>query len=163
MGERADQRSEAVGATGDGGAEAGAAPPPDAAKPSLRFTIPVKTVSESNRRDHWTQRAKRVSVQRNAAAIYVYQASMWTNGFRCLPKQLIGRSPAGKLTITMTRVSPGTLDDDNLRGALKGVRDGIATSLGIDDGDPSLRWEYAQRPGKTGSYAVEVVIAPEFK
>lgn len=161
MGERADQRPEAVGATGDGEAEAGASyAAPARREPALRFAIPVKTISESNRRCHWSERAKRVSAQRKAAGIYTYQAAMWTAGFRCLPKQVIGRSPTGRLTIHMTRVSPGILDDDNLRSALKGVRDGIATSLGVDDGHDSLRWEYAQRRGKQEEYAVEVVITP---
>lgn len=36
------------------------------------------------------------------------------------------------------------LDDDNFVGACKHLRDAIAASLGIDDGDPRLRWEYSQ-------------------
>jgi hypothetical protein len=48
------------------------------------------------------------------------------------------------LTITLTRYSSGTLDSDNLAGAFKACRDGVADYLGIDDGDPSLTWAYAQ-------------------
>jgi hypothetical protein len=36
------------------------------------------------------------------------------------------------------------LDDDNFVGACKHLRDAIAASLGLDDGDPCLRWEYSQ-------------------
>jgi hypothetical protein len=36
------------------------------------------------------------------------------------------------------------LDDDNFIGACKHLRDAIAASLGLDDGDPRLRWEYGQ-------------------
>ena len=36
------------------------------------------------------------------------------------------------------------LDDDNFVGACKHLRDAIAASLGLDDGDPRLRWEYGQ-------------------
>ena len=36
------------------------------------------------------------------------------------------------------------LDDDNLAGGLKWLRDAIARSLGIDDGDRRVRFEYAQ-------------------
>ena len=36
------------------------------------------------------------------------------------------------------------LDDDNFVGACKHIRDAIAASLGLDDGDPCLRWEYSQ-------------------
>lgn len=46
--------------------------------------------------------------------------------------------------VRLTRLSPGTLDDDNLRGALKAVRDGVADRLGVDDRDPRVTWEYAQ-------------------
>ncbi len=44
------------------------------------------------------------------------------------------------------------LDDDNLQGGLKALRDAISKSLGVDDGDPMLSWHYRQvrtegRPG----------------
>lgn len=44
------------------------------------------------------------------------------------------------------------LDDDNLSGGCKALRDAIAASLGIDDGDKRIRFEYHQvittgRPG----------------
>ena len=40
--------------------------------------------------------------------------------------------------IIITRVSSGTLDDDNLGGALKPIRDGIADALAVNDADFSL-------------------------
>lgn len=40
--------------------------------------------------------------------------------------------------IVITRVSSGTLDDDNLGGALKAIRDGVADALEINDRDFSL-------------------------
>jgi len=36
------------------------------------------------------------------------------------------------------------LDDDNFVGACKHLRDGIAESIGFDDGDKRLRWQYQQ-------------------
>ena len=36
------------------------------------------------------------------------------------------------------------LDDDNLTGGLKWLRDAIAKSLGIDDGDKRIQFEYGQ-------------------
>lgn len=36
------------------------------------------------------------------------------------------------------------LDDDNFVGACKHLRDAIAASLGLDDGDKRIRWEYSQ-------------------
>jgi hypothetical protein len=36
------------------------------------------------------------------------------------------------------------LDDDNFCGACKYLRDAIAESIGLDDGDSRLRWQYQQ-------------------
>jgi len=63
------------------------------------------------------------------------------------------------LVVTLCRVAPRTLDDDNLRGATKGLRDGVADALGINDNDPRVTWEYQQRRGHAGEYAVSVTIA----
>lgn len=50
-----------------------------------------------------------------------------------------------KTYICMVRVGPRTLDDDNLTGALKPVRDSIARWLGIDDGSSRLDFKCRQR------------------
>lgn len=102
--------------------------------------LPIKTVSEANRRDHWAARAKRAKAQRWAAFCYVP-----THPLPCV--------------VTLTRIGPRLLDDDNLRGALKAVRDGIADRLGVDDADPRVEWRYAQRRGEPRQYAVDVAIA----
>lgn len=60
--------------------------------------------------------------------------------------------------VTMTRISPGTLDDDNLRPALKSIRDGIADAFGVKDNDPRIEWRYAQERGKPKAYAVRIRI-----
>lgn len=39
------------------------------------------------------------------------------------------------------------LDDDNLVGGCKALRDAIAKSLGLDDGDKRIWWEYSQHIG----------------
>ncbi len=67
-------------------------------------------------------------------------------------------SPQVPATITLTRLAPRILDCDNLRGALKAVRDGIADWLGVDDGDPRLTWEYGQekRVGEPMGVRVEI-------
>jgi len=54
--------------------------------------------------------------------------------------------------VRLTRVAPGTrpLDDDNLRGALKNVRDAVAKWLGIDDGDSRVTYAYKQERGPWG-------------
>lgn len=52
------------------------------------------------------------------------------------------------------------LDDDNLAGSAKSLRDGIADRLQIDDRDPRVQWKYAQRKGEPKQYAVEIEINP---
>jgi hypothetical protein len=101
--------------------------------------LAIRTVSEMNARGHWSARARRMKAHRQAA--YVYTSAM------PLP-----------CVVTLTRVSAGTLDDDNLRSALKGVRDGVADRLGCDDADPRIRFEYGQVKGKRGEYAVLVDV-----
>jgi hypothetical protein len=60
--------------------------------------------------------------------------------------------PRPPCTVTLTRISPASrpLDDDNLRGALKNVRDAVAKWIGIDDGDDAVRYAYAQERGPWG-------------
>jgi hypothetical protein len=120
--------------------------------------IPVKTVSEANTRGHWSQRAKRAKEQRQAAYLRCYMASMSAAGGGVHPRTLPYLFGRKRIVIDLTRVSPGTLDDDNLRSALKATRDGIADALGLDDRDKALTWTYQQRRGKKGQYEVHVVL-----
>ena len=48
--------------------------------------------------------------------------------------------------VGLTRFGSKELDDDNLRRALKPVRDGVAKWLGIDDADKRVTWVYSQQP-----------------
>lgn len=69
--------------------------------------------------------------------------------------------PAGPLVVRLTRISPGRLDDDNLRAAIKGIRDQIAREMGVDDRDPLVRWDYdspGQERGPRGYSAVRIEI-----
>lgn len=49
------------------------------------------------------------------------------------------------------------LDDDNLQGGAKPLRDAIAETLHIDDGDPRIRFEYDQIETR-GSTGTQVLI-----
>jgi hypothetical protein len=43
------------------------------------------------------------------------------------------------------------MDDDNLPGSLKAIRDEVASVLGVDDGDRArIRFAYAQERGEWG-------------
>lgn len=108
--------------------------------------IPVVTVSESNSHEHWRGRQRRAKDQRTA----VWGTWRVVNPRVTLP-----------VLVRLVRVSPRELDDDNLRGALKHVRDEVAAQLGLpDDRDPRVRWDYGQRKGKPGEKAVVVEIEP---
>jgi hypothetical protein len=106
------------------------------------FVVPVKTASTSNLREHWAQRHKRVAGQKAATRL---MCPAWAAG--------------PLLTVRLTRVSPRPLDDDNLRGALKSVRDAVATWLKVDDASPLVRWEYGQEKGEP-AVRVDVERAP---
>jgi hypothetical protein len=68
------------------------------------------------------------------------------------------KAPAVPCTVLLTRVGPTNgLDDDNLRGSLKGVRDELADWLGVDDRSPLVTWVYAQNRAK--HWGVEVSVA----
>ena len=65
-----------------------------------------------------------------------------------------------KLSITLHRFAPSSgLDDDNLRGALKWVRDAVAEALGVkDDRDPRYIWNYMQ--GRGAGHSVGITLIP---
>jgi hypothetical protein len=61
---------------------------------------------------------------------------------------------APPLRITMTRIGARALDNDNLEGAFKPVRDGITDGLGLkDDAERAgLEWVCEQRRGAPKEY-----------
>jgi hypothetical protein len=60
------------------------------------------------------------------------------------------------LIVRIIRVSAGKLDDDNVIGCAKWLRDGIAEALGIDDGGRFVQWRYGQLRGPKGTHSVIV-------
>jgi hypothetical protein len=108
---------------------------------TLIATVPMHTPNPTNgSHGHWWSKSKTKAHQR-------YIIGSWLGVLRPLPTP--------PLVVTLTRLSPGTLDDDNLRPALKSVRDGVADALGLpDDRDPRVEWRYGQRTQK--EWGVEV-------
>jgi len=112
---------------------------------ALVFTIPVKVVSTANLRENRFVRAKRTAGHRDAARAH---ALKWLS-----PE--LRAAPAWD--VSLVRIGRGQLDDDNLAGAFKAIRDGIAKALGVDDGDRTrVRFFYGQRTG--GEPAAEIKI-----
>lgn len=92
---------------------------------------------------HWSAKARLRKVHRKVATMHA----------------LAARPPALPLVVTVTRVAPsrGLDPHDGLGAALKGVIDGIADALGIDDRDSRVQWRLLQR---RGPWAVSVSFAP---
>lgn len=109
--------------------------------------LPIKTVAGLNAREHWRKRAKRVRAERLAANFGIRSPKM----------------PSLPIAVTLIRLSAGKLDDDNLQGAFKAIRDGVADAYGVPDNDPRIQWQYAQERCKRGEFGVriEVVAAGE--
>lgn len=118
------------------------------AHPCYSFTLPLRVVSETNQRGHWSKTHRRRKAQRTWATL----------GARHAMGPSEGLVPSSELRIVLARIAPRSLDDDNLRGALKAVRDGLADYFGVDDADPRMTWDYEQRRGRPKEYAVHVTI-----
>lgn len=109
---------------------------------SIQVLLPIRLVSVANQREHWAVRAKRTADER-----WIAHARL--NAFQV---------PAGKCVVTLVRVAPRALDDDNLRSAFKAVRDGVADWLGVKDSSPLVKWVYRQERGKAKEYAVSISV-----
>lgn len=72
--------------------------------------------------------------------------------------KLAGIRIKARYRVTLTRISAGALDDDNLRLALKSARDSIAACIGIDDKSPIVEWAYQQEIGAKGLPAVRIEV-----
>lgn len=122
------------------------APPELRSDDVIRFAFPCKTTNPSNgSRGHWYAHASEVRSQRRKAWAYAKSSGTLRMATHKVPQ-----------VVRLTRAAPSNgLDDDNLRSALKAIRDGIADALGVDDRDPRVTWEYDQR---RGPYSVEVEI-----
>jgi hypothetical protein len=102
----------------------------------LELWIPVRTRNPTNgAHGHWSVTAEMRKRVRRTTDLAWLEAGLQ---HRIQPV----------LRITLTRVSPRALDDDNLRPALKSVRDAVAMRLRADDATPLIRWEYQQTFGR---------------
>lgn len=109
----------------------------------ITVDLPIKTGSGLNERVHWGTRARMAKLERGTSCLMVKAKVNW----------------AGSRTVVkLTRYSFGELDDDNLKGSLKSVRDGVADAFGIADNDKRVKWEYAQEKCKRGAYGVRIQI-----
>ena len=107
----------------------------------LRVVVPgLRLRGGLNARLHWRARAREVRAERAAVR-------------QVLPDVRVPM-PA---TVQIVRVAPSAgVDDDNLAGCCKAVRDEVAAWLGVDDGPAGpVTWTVGQR---RGPWAVEIEI-----
>lgn len=117
---------------------------------SVSVFVEVKTVSEANRsrHEHWSSINARASSQKEITTYKLRAAYV-----RC-PFPL-------PLVVKLTRRGARLLDDDNLRGALKAVRDAVARYLEVDDKHSEIvRYDYAQELAGKRPCGVTIEIAP---
>lgn len=110
---------------------------------AILLDLPLKTVSEINRHEHWRRRQKRVKAQRREVW------AEWKNNVK-------GRVKL-PCKVILTRVGPKTLDSDNLYSALKAVRDEVAQLLGVKD-DPDSPAQFECRQKAIGEHSYRVII-----
>jgi hypothetical protein len=116
------------------------------------FEIPVNVISELNWRGHRMERHRRLKKHKDSAygailmqARHFFQYGKWDKTVTA--------------HITLIRVKgprQRDFDGDNLQASMKGVRDGIAMALHIDDGSKRLAWEYRQEKGGKPGVRVEI-------
>jgi hypothetical protein len=117
------------------------------------ITLPIKTESESNLREHWGAKHRRSSKQRWNTKIIVQSK------LNSLPSDhplMVAIRKYRPLSITLVRLAPRKLDEGNIQAAFKAVQDGVSDALDIDDGSPLLHWSYEQRKGEPKEYSVVV-------
>lgn len=108
--------------------------------------LPLRTGRGLNDRTHWSKRARINKRHRGTACLFVRSAIRTAH--MTLPA-----------TVHLVRLSSMFLDDDNLQGALKSIRDGVADAFGVDDGRKSpLTFTYAQAKCKRGAHGVRIEI-----
>lgn len=121
----------------------------DVSERRVTMRIPIRLMSEANQREHWRVKAKRVAQHRAIGRIGL--------GPKVKGQPWIATRP---VLVTITRIGPRKLDDDNLASSAKALRDGIADAMQVDDGDARITWRYDQATGRTYAVDVEIIEAP---
>lgn len=118
----------------------------------LAVTVPIATVSELNRRDHWAEKHRRSKQQRELTTLLLRSANVDKKALRA------------PFVVTLTRIAPGAIkDSDNLASSTKAVRDAVASFLGVDDadvtGNGSVRWVVLQEKGPEYGLKIQIQCA----
>lgn len=116
-------------------------------KKIIDWKLPLRTVSESNSREHWYAKALRAKIQKKSIW-YAFNEDRPNIPLPCIVK--------------LSRKGPRLLDSDNLQSSFKAIRDQVADQIipglppGRADGDPRIEWQYDQSKDKVYSVQIEV-------
>lgn len=131
--------------------------------PLLELCISLQTISELNSREHWSKKHKLHKKQQLLTRFALQNHAKRAITLPC--------------RVVLTRLSSRLLDDDNLVGAFKYIRDEVAFFLfpeksyyiqnkgkqvlmkGLADDDKRVTWEYEQKKNK-GEQQVQIQIFP---
>lgn len=106
----------------------------------------LRTWNEANEHCYWRKRRERVATQRSLTTLAL--------------NTHVRTRPALPVVVTLTRISPGMMDDDGAITALKSVRDAVAAWLGVDDGPRETRVDWRYAPQKRDKvHGVEIQIS----
>lgn len=103
--------------------------------------LPMKLVSIANAGEHFHERKRRVKAEHDIVNQAIKRRDL----------------PPLPVKVTITRIGPRALDDDNATISAKGVRDAIARLYEWDDGSPKYQWIVKQQKGE---YGVLIEIEP---
>lgn len=141
--------------------------PPRAPRPgeTALLELDLRVVTESNSKESWVAKHfERTDPQRTAVAWAWNRAGLPRATFHVEPSRS-GKRMAKRFTtshpptvVRCVRLAAGELDDDNLPGAFKHVRDEIAELLGFNDKRKDVRWEYAQEPAPRRTFRIRIEV-----
>ena len=110
---------------------------------TLEFEAPLRLKTQTNQSANWRVRAREVKKLRHAIGL------LWMS-VRFPGGKVPSRELRPPFVVSLTRIGPRRIDDDNLASSFKAVRDQIAAQLAIDDGSFLITWIYAQEKGAHG-------------
>jgi hypothetical protein len=124
----------------------------------LTTTIDVTLGRGQNMREHYRVRANRVKEEREATAKALKAAPLAGE----VRWEFMAESTAfdGARVTLMRPIARIALDSDNLSGAFKGVRDEVASFLGVDDRSDRIHWVYTQGKGKNLKPTITIEVMP---
>ena len=119
-------------------------------KNEIIYVLPFKIESKANQRTATCYQSATIAKEQRKIGHHITRSAMHRNKF--YPGCTVN------LKVKLIRVSPRSLDSDNLPHAFKNYRDGIADALERKNDDKFFTWEYEQVPSKENCAIVKISI-----